>query len=92
MTEEIELDDTDLMTLRKMAPRQTAGATIESRAKRERSAMRKPKQEKEVPLNVDVPPEVKQMVSRARSDHGIPMKKFVADAIRRAWAELDKGA
>jgi hypothetical protein len=40
----------------------------------------------QVPLNIDVPPEVKQLVARARAEYGINMKVFVADAIRHYWA------
>jgi hypothetical protein len=41
--------------------------------------------EPRVPLNVDVPPDVKQLVVRARADYGVPMKVFVAEAIRHYW-------
>jgi len=45
-------------------------------------------QEPQVPLNVDVPPDVKQLVARARAEYGVPMKVFVAEAIRRYWDTL----
>jgi hypothetical protein len=39
----------------------------------------------QVPLNIDVPPDVKQLVVRARAEYGVPMKVFVAEAIQHYW-------
>lgn len=44
-----------------------------------------PTQGPQVPLNIDVPPDVKQLVVRARAEYGVPMKAFVAEAIRHYW-------
>lgn len=44
-----------------------------------------PTQGPQVPLNIDVPPDVKQLVVRARAEYGINMKVFVAEAIRHYW-------
>lgn len=41
--------------------------------------------EPQVPLNVDVPPDVKQLVARARAEYGVSMKVFVAEAIQHYW-------
>ena len=43
-------------------------------------------QEPTAQLNVDVPPDVKQLVGRARVEYGVPMKVFVAEAIRHYWS------
>jgi hypothetical protein len=44
--------------------------------------------EPQAQLNIDVPPDVKQLVVRARADYGVPMKVFVAEAIRHYWDVL----
>lgn len=100
MTDKIavaNLDDMDLQSLRmqaRAAPRKAGGATTESRRTREKFISpldgRRNREQKlrETPLNVDVPPEIKQLVVRARADFGIPMKAFVAEAIQRYWNAL----
>ena len=45
--------------------------------------------EDEVPLNVDVSPEVKQLVLLARANFGISMKTFVAEAIQHYFGVLE---
>jgi hypothetical protein len=92
------LDDNDLASLRaagKSVPRKAAGSTVASRSKREKASSpldgrRLPTtRPAEVPLNVDVPPEVKELAVRARADFGLPMKVFVAQAIQRHWRALE---
>ena len=45
-----------------------------------------PTHEPQAQLNIDVPPDVKQLVIRARAEYGVPMKVFVAEAIRHYWS------
>ena len=102
MTEpNIELDEDDLMSLRKQArraPRKAAGTTVQSRARAERVAsrldarrmpLRGAPSENLVPLNVDVPTEIKATVTKMRSEYGIPIRTFVAEAIRRYARQLE---
>jgi len=42
-----------------------------------------------VPLNVDVSADVKALVNKARSDYGMPIRSFVAEAIRRYARQLE---
>jgi hypothetical protein len=98
----VGVDEDDLMSLRKAArraPRKAAGATIQSRARGERTpspldARRMPlrglhQPESMVPLNVDVSTDVKALVNKARSDYGMPIRSFVAEAIRRYARQLE---
>jgi hypothetical protein len=45
-----------------------------------------PAHEPQAQLNIDVPPDVKQLVVRARAEYGVPTKVFVAEAIRHYWS------
>lgn len=87
-----EIDMNNLMALKALArnkPRKTAGATVQSRVRGERSAARRDgrripiRSEREVmvPLNVDVPENVKAIVLKARSEYAMPIRHFVAEAI-----------
>ena len=93
---EIVIDDNDLAELRKAAPRKAGGDTVKSRLRAEKPMakfdgrkQRPSKSQAEVPLNVDVAPEIKALVLKARAEFGLPMKAFVAQAIERHFRELE---
>jgi hypothetical protein len=89
-------DDNDLAALRSSAPRGVGGATVQSRAKREKPRSptdgrrhRVAGSERQVPLNVDIPPETKALVVKASIELGLPMKTFVAQAIEHYYRALE---
>jgi hypothetical protein len=91
-----DIDDNDLAALRSAAPRKVGGATVISRAKRERPLSasdgrrhRIAVNERQVPLNVSVSPEIKDLVFNARAKFGLPMKAFVAQAIEHYYRALE---
>jgi ribosome-binding protein aMBF1 (putative translation factor) len=93
---DVDFDMNDLAALRKAAPRKTGGNTVKSRAKAEKHVKptdgrrnRVSHREPQEPLNVDVAPHVKQMVMQARTNWGMPMKAFVADAIEHYFRHLE---
>jgi hypothetical protein len=99
----IEVDDQDLSILRRsgrkadaprMPERKAGGNTVQSRARAEKprymDARRlRPKAEQQVPLNVDVPPEIKLMAMRAKTEFGLTVKTFVAQAIQHYYRALE---
>jgi hypothetical protein len=93
---DIDFDMNDLAALRKRAPRKTGGNTVKSRAKAEKRVSptdgrrnRVSSREPQEPLNVDVPPHIKQLVVQARANWGMSMKGFVAEAIEHYYRHLE---
>jgi len=101
----VEIDDTDLSVIRRavgrvagapsLPPRKAGGNTVQSRARAERPRhldgrrQEHVKNERQVPLNTDVSPEIKQLVLRAKVEFGMPMKLFVAKAIEHYFRVLE---